>query len=81
MTQSTTTVIPPLGQPEEVLTISGVARLLHRDPRTIRRYIRDAGLPAHQPGRVHDPVTGEERGTKAPLLFVRADVLDWLRNR
>lgn len=56
--------------PYDVLDAEGVmSEVLHiADSRTLNKLIVDEGLPVH-------------RGTREKRLFIRADVLEWLRAR
>ena len=53
------------------MTIAEVAAYLRVTTRTVHRYIKDGGLPYHQPGL----------GIRAPLRFDRTEVETWFRSR
>jgi len=52
---------------EEILTTKETAQLLRVSPMTIRKFIREASLPAHKMGR--------------KWVFLKSEILDWIRNR
>ena len=52
---------------EEVLTTKEAAQMLKISQITIRKLIREAELPAHKMGR--------------KWVFLKTEVLDWVRNR
>lgn len=59
------------GGVEPLWGIRDVARYLRvSDNRTIRRYIRNEGLPAHKLA-----------GGKSPLVFIPSEVQEWVRIR
>lgn len=57
--------------PDAFLTINEVASLLNVSTRSVLRYVKKAGLPAHKLGV----------GVTAPYRFDREEVLDWVRSR
>ncbi len=65
------TLIRPATKEHEILTIAEVAAYLRVTTRTVHRYIKDGGLPYHQPGL----------GIRAPLRFDRTEVETWFRSR
>lgn len=58
----------PANEPSEWLDANGVAELLHVKPRSVQKYIKRSGLPAHRVGL-------------RLLRYKRDEVMAWLETR
>jgi excisionase family DNA binding protein len=60
------------GSPPEVMTMEEAAKFLCISTRTLDRYVRESAIP-------YTPLP--RRGTRVRVLFLRSQLMTWLRQR